>query len=105
MNCTIDAKPKSGLWMRFAAGLAISTFLVLWAPVMSARAQPHGGGGHQAWHGGGYDGRRGYGHGGGGGYYRPPPVVYGSSYGNSYYGSPYNPPPVVYVPGISIGIW
>ena len=39
MNCTIDAKPKSGLWMRFAAGLAISTFLVLGAPVMSARVR------------------------------------------------------------------
>src|SRR6185437_2703940 len=113
MTC-IDTKSKRHLPATLAAGLAISSFLVLGTFVASASAEEHhrgDGGGRAADHhpGRGDGGRGGYGgsYGGGGGYYyAPPPIVYGSPYGDSYYGysNPYYAPPVIYGPGIGIAV-
>ena len=86
MTCIIDAKSNRHLSARLAAGLAISTFLVLGTFVVSASAEERGEYHHHGHHGygGGYDGR----------YYPTPPIVYGSPY--------YYPPPVVYGPGLGL---
>jgi hypothetical protein len=101
MTCVIDIKSKRRLSAKVAAGLAISTVLVLGTLVAPASADEHRGGDHRGVEhrdGHGYDGHR-Y-DGGRGNYYRAPPVVYGAPYS-----SPYGyPPPVVYGPGIGINI-
>ena len=112
MTCVIDIKSKRRLSAKVAAGLAISTVLVLGTLVAPASADEHrgadhrGGGDHRGVErrdGHGYDGHGYDGHGydgGRGNYYRAPPVVYGAPYS-----SPYGyPPPVVYGPGIGINI-
>jgi hypothetical protein len=101
MTCVIDIKSKRRLSAKLAAGLAISTVLVLGTLVAPASADEHRGGDHRGVEhrdGHGYDSHR-Y-DGGRGNYYRAPPVVYGAPYS-----SPYGyPPPVVYGPGIGISI-
>jgi hypothetical protein len=101
MTCVIDIKSKRRLSAKVAAGLAISTVLVLGTLVAPASADEHRGGDHRGVEhrdGHGYDGHR-Y-DGGRGNYYRAPPVVYSAPYS-----SPYGyPPPVVYGPGIGINI-
>jgi len=100
MTRTNDTKSKVRPSAKLAAGLAISTALVLGT---LAAASAHAGWGDHDNHRGNY--RQGW----NGAHYRAPPVVYGGYYGSGY---GYYPPPVVYgpniaigVPGISVGIW
>jgi len=102
MTCIIDTSPKRRLSAKLAAGIALSTLLVLGTFVATASAQPHRddhrGGDHRGWD------HRGDGPGWhGGGYYPAPPVIYG---GPAYYPPPvvYGPAVGIYLPGVAIGI-
>lgn len=79
----IDTNPKSRVSAGLAAGIAISTLLVL-ATIFAA---PAGADEHRGGH---WDNR------GNRGYYPPPPLVYGTPY--------YAPPPVVYGPTVGIAL-
>ncbi len=100
MICADDIKLQRYLPARFAAGLAISTFLALGALVPSVSAQERGD--HQNWSERGN--QQGWDHRGGWRhddweqrhYHRVPPVVYGSPY--------YYPPPVFYGPTFGLNL-
>ena len=100
MSSTNDTKPKRRRSARAAAGVAIVAMLAVGAFAGATGA-------HAADRGYYHDGRRNeqnrWNQRWHRDHYRPPPVVYGPSYGAPYGGYPgYYPPPVVYGPGFGV---
>ena len=87
MASLITPQSKHSPMAKRAAGIALSSVLILGAIVAAASAQGYHGDRRGGYHGGDRGGWN-------GGYYAPPPVVYGGPY--------YAPPPVVYAPGVTL---